>query len=722
MKISRFSIHRPVLTMMVMLIVIILGGVSLMRLPIDLMPDITNPTLSVRTNYENASPEEMEELITRPIEEALSAVPGVEEVSSVSSEGTSNVRVTFTWGTDLSEAADDMRDRIERVLGRLPEDADRPTLFKFDMASFPILILGASSNLDPVQVREMIDDQIKYRLERVPGVAALDVWGGLQREVHVDLHANKVKALELSLDQVMAAIRDANVTLPAGTIDRGKYEVTIRVPGEYTNLDELRNTVITFRGDEPIHLKDVANVEESWQKVRQIVRVNGMPGIRLAVRKQSGTNTVSVAKLALKEIERINRDIPQIQIVPIIDTSEYIQQSISNVSRSALYGGGLAILVLLFFLRNIRSTIVIATAIPISIIASFALMYFNGYTLNIMTLGGLALGVGMLLDNSIVVLENIYRLRESGLSRMDAAVQGSEEVTTAIVASTLTTLAVFLPMIFMQGMAGLMFKQFAMVIGFSLLCSLAVAVTLVPTLSARILKSPVEADPARPRLGRALYNVLSGFFAALENTYKSILHFALRHRLLIVSGGALALAGSVLLVRLVGVELMPTTDEGQVRVSAEMEVGTRLGFFGERLLKIEKTVRDSVPEAKSMVVSAGGSSWHGSGTYTGEIRVALVPMDQRTRSSDDVADDLRAKLTNIPGVVVRVRSGQGLMTRIFQRTMSGSGDKIAVEVRGHDLETADALAQRVKTVMEAVEGITDVRVSRDSGTPEETIV
>ncbi|HUU70732.1 MAG TPA: efflux RND transporter permease subunit, partial [Planctomycetota bacterium] len=374
MNISRNAIRRPIFTIMVALIVIIIGGISLMRLPIDLMPDITYPTLTVRTSYENASPEEMEELVTRPIEEAMSAVPGVEEVTSTSSEGSSNVRVTFSWSINLDSATSDVRDRLDRVLSRLPDDCDRPTLFKFDLASFPILILGASSDLDPIQMRQIIDDQIKYRIERLPGVASLDIWGGLNREIHVDLSRDKIKALGLSLNTILAKISAENINQPAGTIDRGNYEVTIRTPGEFTDLDELRNMVVAVRDGAFIQLKEIASVEDSWQRVRQIVRVNGKPGVRMSVSKQSGTNTVEVARRVLAEIDKINQDIPLIQITPIIDTSAYIQQSISNVGSSAMYGGGLAVLILLLFLRNIRGTAIIAIAIPISIVATFALI------------------------------------------------------------------------------------------------------------------------------------------------------------------------------------------------------------------------------------------------------------------------------------------------------------------------------------------------------------
>ena len=425
MNLARTAVHRPVLTVMVSLIVIILGAVSLNRLSIDLMPDITYPTLSVSTNYENASPEEVEELITRPIEESMSAVPGVEEVTSYSAEGRSSVRVTFAWGTDLDAAANDIRDRLDRVIPRLPEDAERPRLRKFDLASFPILILGVSSRLDPIQLRRIIDNQVKNRIERIPGVASLDVRGGLDREIHVSLNAEKIKALGLPIDQILNRIAEQNINLPAGTIEQGLMDITIRTPGIYSSLAELRNTVIALREGAEIRLKEIATVEDAWQKVTRIVRVNGSPGVRMSINKQSGKNTVEVADGVLKEIERINVDIPQLHISPIIDTSDYIKRSITNVGTMVLYGGVLAVLVLLLFLRNIPNTAIIATAIPISVIATFALMYFGGFTLNLMTLGGLALGVGMLVDNAIVVLENIFRLRESGQTSEKAAVEGS---------------------------------------------------------------------------------------------------------------------------------------------------------------------------------------------------------------------------------------------------------------------------------------------------------
>jgi hydrophobic/amphiphilic exporter-1 (mainly G- bacteria), HAE1 family len=720
MNISTFAVRRPILSVMAALIIIIIGLISLWRLSIDLMPDITYPTLSISTVYSNASPEEIEELITRPLEEAVSAVPGVEQVTSVSSEGQSSVRVTFTWGTQLDEAANDLRDRLDRVIGLLPEDAERPVLRKFDLASYPILLLGVSSHLDPIQLRAIIDNQIKHRIERVPGVAALDIRGGLEREIHVNLDPQKIKALDIAADQILNRIRAENINLPAGTIQQGLLDITIRTPGVYTHLDELRNMVVAMRDGVPVRLREIAAVQDRWERVTRIIRVNGKPGMRLAVNKQSGKNTVAVAEGVLKEIEGINREIPQLRITPIIDTSDYIKRAISNVARSILYGGFLAIFVLLMFLRNIASTAIIFTTIPISIVATFALMYSGGFTLNIMTLGGLALGIGMLVDNAIVVLENIFRLRQQGLGARAAAIQGSQEVRSAVIASTITTLAVFLPLVFAEGMSGIIFKQLAYVVGFALVCSLAVALTLVPMLASRMRAPAAVPSPSAPVLGdSAMAAYAQGFYSGLEHRYRSVLRWTLSHRLTTLLVAFVLLAGSLALIPLVGVELMPATDESEVRVNAEMAVGTRLYVVDRTFEQIEALVYEAVPEIQNTVSFIGGSSWRARGSNAGEMRIALVPVNQRNRSSEEIAHHLRQHLGDLPGVRIRTRAGQGLF--ILRMGVQGD-DRIQVDVRGHDLQIANALAHQVQATIAAVEGITDTRVSRETGTPEELIL
>ncbi|MBN2568580.1 MAG: efflux RND transporter permease subunit [Deltaproteobacteria bacterium] len=717
MNLPRLAVHRPVLTLMVISIIIILGIVSLTRLPVDLMPDITYPTLSIRTEYENASPEEIEELITRPMEEAMSAVPGVEEIYSVSSEGSSNVRVMFSWGTDLDTASNDVRDRIDRAMRRLPVDVDRPTLRKYDVASFPILLMGASSDLNPLILREIIEDQVKYRIERIQGVAALEIWGGLEREIHVNLDSEKIKALDLPLDSILSQIKSGNIKLPAGSLERGNFEITMRTSGEYENLEELKETVIAIRQDVPIQLKDIAYVEDSWVKITRIVRVNGKEGVRLGILKQSGTNTVEVAQKVLKEIEQINSDIPKILITPIIDTSSYIKHSITNVGSMALYGGLLAIGVLLFFLRNVRSTLIITTAIPISIIATFALMYFSGFTLNIITLGGLALGIGMLVDSAIVVLENIYRLREAGTNLEDAAVKGSSEVTAPIIASTLTTLAVFLPLVFVRGMSGILFKQLAFVVSFALLCSLTIALTLVPMMSAKLL-TPTR-NGSNSSITTRIYIASGLIFTKVEDGYKKLLHYALNHTILVFISALVLLGCSLLLIPRVGVEFMPSTDEGEVRITGEMAVGTRLETIDEKFKVIERIVQKEVPEIKSSVTSLGAGGYRSTGSHTGTMRIALTDLKDRSRSSDQIAADLRRKLSNIPGITVRTRAGQGLF---MLRMSSGDAEKIQIDIRGYDLDIANELAKHIEEAVIGIDGVTDTVISTETGTPEEIIV
>ncbi|MFA4986011.1 MAG: efflux RND transporter permease subunit [Candidatus Brocadiia bacterium] len=716
MSLSNLSVHRPVFTTMVVLIVLILGGISLFRLPVDLMPDISIPTISISTNYGNAGPEEMEELVTRPIEEALSAVPGVQEITSSSSEGNSDIRVSFAWGTDLDAASNDIRDRLDRVVSRLPDDASKPVLRKFDIASFPVLILGAYGNLDPVQLRRTIDDQVKYRIERVPGVASLDIRGGRDREIHIELNAGRINALGLSIDSIISRIKAENVTKPAGTIKRGNYEILIRVPGEYSSLDDIRNVTVAYRNGEPVLLKEISEVKDSWQRVTQVVRVNGQTGVRLSVSKQSGMNTVEVAKAALAEIDKINEELPQIHIVPISDTSKYIERSINNVGSSAMYGGALAVLVLLFFLRNILSTLVIATAIPVSIIATFTLMYFCGFTLNIMTLGGLALGVGMLVDNSIVVLENIFRIREGGVPAEEAATSGTDEVVAAVVSSTLTTVAVFLPLLFVRGMAGIMFKQLAIVVSFALLCSLVVALTVVPMLAARLLRKLPSGDRSHESIFRKFYRLSGMMFTGLESAYKDLLRVSLNHRFVVIFVVVALLAGSVVMIPLVGTEMMPAADEGEVRVTAELEVGSKLEASDAKLRQIEEIVKANIPEAISTVASTGGGGHDGGSSA--DMNISLKPLAERTRSSEQVASDLRKKLAGIAGITIRTRAGQGL----FILRMGSSSERVQVEIRGHDLAMADDLAARVKKIVENVDGVTDVSVSRQTGNREELVV
>lgn len=719
MKLAEFSIRRPIFSIMVTLVVIIIGLVSLSRLPVDLMPEVVYPTLNVNTSYANTGPEEIEELITRPVEEAMSAVPGVEEVFSSSSEGSSSVRIMFAWGTDLDAAAADVRERLDRIVGRLPEEVDRPTLRKFDPAQQPILGFGAVSNLDPVQARRIVDEQIAYRLERVAGVASVEVSGGREREIQVNLDPLKLKSLGLPLDVVTSKIRQENVDMPAGIIERGNYQILVRIPGVFTNLDQIRDTVVAVRDGVPIQIKEIASVDDTFRRITRVVRINDKEGTRLAVYKQSGENTVNVAERVLKEIAEIRRDIPQIELVPTSNSAEYIRRAIDNVGSSAVWGGVLAIMALLVFLVNIRSTLVVALSIPISLIGTVALIYFGGFTLNTMTLGALALGIGQLVDSSIVVLENIYRMQEGGVPPLKASIDGTNEVAAPIAAGAITTCVVFLPMIFMRGMSGVMFKQLAYVVSFANLMGLFVALTMVPMLSNRLIRVVKPFDPATKRPAERLTNVFLGGFRKLEDWYRRLLHKALDHRVFVLTITGVLLVGSLFLLRLVGTEFMPATDEGEVRVTVEMEVGTRLEVMNKSFVTVTEIVKKAVPEIVSHEESFGGGGWR-SGANTGNMTLKLLPKDKRSRSSEAIAVDLRKKLTGIPGTVVRTRASGGQM--MFGMRGGGGQERLQVEVRGYDLSVSEALARQVQEVVKTVKGVTDTRVSREIGNPEELFV
>lgn len=712
MNLPRFSVQRPVLTVMLTLMVIVVGAVALSRLQIDLLPTIELPTLSVRVNYDGANPEVVERQVTQIVEEIIATVPGIEEISSESSEGSSRVRVRFGWGSNIDAAAMDLKSTLEDEIGELPDDITGPRISKFDIDSFPVVILGISSPLDPVEFTEFMENQLRYRFARIPGVAQVDPWGGYNREVRVELDPDRINALNLSLNEVLQAIGNSNLERPTGKIETGRYQVNLLVPAEYENLDQIRDTRVAIKDGVVVSLGQVAEIKDTYEKITRVIRVNGGLGLRLAIRKQPQANTVEVAKRILEEIDQLNHEYPQVNIVPVINQGNFIERSIENVSNSILYGGSLAIFVLLFFLRDLRSTAVIAVSIPISVIATFALLYFGGLTLNLMTLGGLALGVGMMVDSSVVVLENVFRrFKEHDQSPAEAAVIGTQEVTSAVVAGTITTLVIFLPLAFVRGVSGVLFQELAYVIIFSLFCALIVSLSLVPMLASRFLR---QSDGNAAGLGRVLNQKLGSIFESLERFYQESLSVALRHRAITVLVAIALFASSLLLVPYIGSEFLPPTDEGEVRISGEMESGTRLDLVDRQTRLMEQIVIPAVPELVSYVTSVRSSN------ASGDIRLSLVPAVERTRSNQEIARDLRERLDGqIPGMKVRVRAPQG---QFLLERLLGSDDGITVEVRGFSLEVLDALSAQVESKIADIEGISDVSRSQQQGVPQQEFV
>ncbi|MFB3852486.1 MAG: efflux RND transporter permease subunit [Vicinamibacterales bacterium] len=733
MSIPRTAIERPVMMFMMSAVIIILGAMSLTRLPVDLMPEVSFPSISIRVGYSGVGPLEMEELVTRPIEQSVAAVAGLQQISSTSSEGSSNVRLTFAWGTDLNEAADDVRSRIDRVRGRLPEDADPPTIFKFDSTAESIMSVGVESDgrYDRVMLRELAEQDLSPRLERVPGVAAVTVSGGLRRQIHVRLSKEKIVALDLPVSRITSVLRTENSNTPLGEVAEGDIRYLLRSQGQFESLDEVRNLVVMARGGVPIYLKDIAEVVDTTEEERSILRINGKPGVRLQITKQSGTNTVAVAQGIRDEIERVNREVPGVQLMVLDDSSVFIQRSIDSVKEAAYLGAVFVVAVIFLFLRNWRSTIIICTSIPISIVGTFALLYFAGFTLNTMTFGGLALGIGMIVDASIVVLENTYRhMEQKGKDKRQAAVDGSEEVWSAILASILTHIAVFVPMLFLTGVSSIMFKQLAYVVMFSLMMSLFVAVTIVPVLCSLLLKSPGD---QREHHGfvKKIYDASERSLDWVDGFYRRVLHNALVHRPTVLTSCAALFAASIAILMAppgslprwltINTELMSSADEGQVSVSAELPVGTRYERSTAVALRLEEAVRQLVPEAESIITSAGGGGggFGGGGGNRANLQIRLVPKTERKRSSEQIAMDLRRQLSGLPGVLISARaSGANQQSMRIFRMGGGNTSRLSLEIRGQDLEQARLLAARAKEIMDDTPGLADVRVGREEGRPE----
>ncbi len=726
MSIPRFAIQRPVMMTMISSIIILIGGISLTRLPVDLLPDISQPTVNVRMNYTGVGPLEMEELIVRPLEQQLSAVSGLDQMNSNAQEGNASVQLNFTWGTDLNEAMDDIRTRIDRVRGRLPEDADPPIIQKFDSNAAPIMGLAVESvdgTMDRVQLRELAENVLSQRLERVPGVAAVTVNGGLRRQIHVDLSREKITALDLSVDRVVNVLRLENQNIPIGEVYQGDRSLLLRSQGQFQDLDQIANTVVLAKNGVPVYVRDIADVKDSTEDIRSVLRINGRPGVRLQVTKQSGTNTVEIARGVRAELEKINREVPGIKMSLLDDSAKFIERSIAAVQEHVMLGSVLVILIIFLFLRNFRSTLIVCTSIPISVVGTFALLYFGGLTLNTMTFGGLALGVGMIVDAAIVVLENSFRhMEHHGKDRMTASIDGSEEVWSAILASILTHIAVFVPLLFLEGVSSILFRQLSIVVVFSLLMSLFVAVTLVPVLCSRLLVLPPPPEK-RSRFGGKLYSISERFLEAMDDGYTKLLHLALAHRPTVVAIALASVVAAGVILPTLPTELATQADEGQVQVNVELAQGTRIEVTDPVLQRVESAISELVPEATDVITNAGGGGGFGppgnGNVNRGFIQILLKPKDERTRSSDQIAMDLRRQLSGIPGVVIRANASGG--NNQLNRFLSGGnqgGGRLSLEIRGESLDDARRVSQAAKDLLDTVPGVADARLGRDEGRPE----
>ncbi len=714
MSLTNTSINRPVATTMAFLIIILVGFIGFRYLPVDLLPEIESPQLTVSVNYDNVGPEEMEMIITDMLENSLAGIPDVEEMSSTSSEGSSRVRLHFSRGTNLDAAANNVRDALDRIRDNLPDQADQPRIRQFNPDDFPIVIIGVRSQRNLAELTQILDREISMFFEQIPGVGTIDIWGGIDREIHIDLHRERLHSSRVTANDVAQAINRENVTLPGGEIKDGYDDFYVRTDGEFQNLDEIRNTVIRYEGGRPIRVSDIADVRHGYQDISRYVEIDGTPTLRLAIRKQSGANTVAVAEQIHREIDRINSIRGDMELMAITDQSEFIKDSINTVQNSAIWGGILAVIVLFAFLRNFSTTLIIATAIPISLIATFGLLYFGGLTLNQMSFGGLALGIGLIVDNAIVVLENIVRKREHGEARKISAGIGTQEVSGAIIAATLTTSVIFLPVVFMQTTTGTMFQELGLVVVFALLCSLLVALTLVPMLASRYMTiQPLDKDPGKQ--SRA-----TRFFENLDERYTLLLRKAMNVRGYVLGATFLLFAGSVFLLMDIPFELAPETDADEVRVRMSMQEGTNIAVTHRYFEELDQRVREVINPDEITYYTKDLGGWGGDG----RIDLALVSQTERSRTAQEIASELRAHVqSSIPGANIRVDTQGGLwiMRRIFR---TGGGDEdasVSMQLRGYDLETSRQLANTVRNRLERIQGVTDVEVQESEGRPQQDI-
>lgn len=708
MQISKFSINRPVTISMMILIIVVFGAISFFRIPVDFLPELEFPAAAVMTTYSGAAPEEVENLITKWIEETVNTVDNVKKVTSFSQEGMSIVAVEFNWGTKMDFAAQDLREKVDLIKMRLPEDADKPIIVKFDPADMPIIWMGVSSNqMDGRTLRDYAEDVLKDKLERIPGVAAAYVLGGDTREILVSVDKNKLEAYGLSIDLISNKLRMENKNLPGGKMKTLYKEYLVRSVGEFQDIDEIRNIPLANVGGNIVKLKHVASVTDTNKEKNDVSRLNGSPSVGIAIMKQTGVNTLEVSDKVHEVIDELKKDLPGDSSIAIsFDQGLYVRRSAEYLVGNLKAGAIFAMVVVFLFLRNIRTTIMIGLSIPISIIATFILIFFKGMTLNAMSMGGLALGVGMLVDNSIVVLESIYRHFARGEERNSAADIGATEVGMPIFASTLTTVAVFLPIAFTTGIAGKIFQELAWTVSFSLFASLFVALTIVPMLASKILVLSEREKHFEERLKRT------------KGVYYKIIEYALGHRFKIIFAAILLFAGSLFLAKQIGMEFIEQSDASEVVINFEMPKGTSLKET-DRVMTIFEQEALKMTEVQSVFILMGfnedeaggdpGMVGQEQGSNTGFMVISLKSEGERNRNINQIIDILRSK-ADIPGLKMK-----------FQETMQAilaMGTPIQLKIYGKELDLLGEISNKIYQAIKDIPGLVDLNVSAAVGKPE----
>ena len=699
MSLSGLSVKRPITFFMLFIALVAIGIVAFIGLKIDLLPRMELPVVAVITRYEGASPEDIETLITKPVEEVVATVENLDTLTSQSMEGLSLVMAKFSWGTNMDVAERHVREKVDLAKSMLPDEAEEPLIFKFDPTLMPIMGIAVSGEKNLADLRKIAEDDIEPRLERIEGVAAADTVGGEEREIQVQVDRERLTSRGITLGQLMEAIRRENVVIPAGTIEEGKTEYTLRTLGEYSSIDQIANTVVTYRNGAPIYVRDVADVVDGTKEQHQITRVNGKPAVVINIRRASGANTVEVTDRILSRLKDIEKSVKGIKLSVIFQEAKSIKESMANLYNTIILAVVLCGIVLFFFLRSFKSSLVVMISIPTSIITTFAVMRLFDVTMNIISMGGLALGVGLFVDNSIVVLESIFRHRERGEPADQGAVIGSSEVATAITASTLTTICVFFPILFVPGIAGQLFRDMVLTVVFSLLISLFVALSLVSLISSR-MKHLGEFQ------NKGFAASIGNFIEKIIHIYERLLNWFLNHRkFVLMAVGGLFIVSVVVLLKFVGMSFLPEMDTGSIYLTIKREVGTRLSETDKTFRKAEQIIRENVPEVKMIytnVGSGGGfAAFMGEGSHAGSIRLELVDRSKRKRSTMQIENQLRRILTrSLPEAKVR-----------FTSPMSVGGldpTGADIEIYGYNLAELQKVSHQVEEEIKKVPGAMDV--------------
>ncbi len=719
MKIVDFSTRRPVSVIVIVAVILILGFFSFSRTSVDLLPEMNFPMAAVITSYSGAGPEEVESQITKTMEGSLNSLSGITEIQSTSSEGSSVILVMFDWGTNMDSAMLDIRENISFIESFLPTGAGKPMVVKMDPNMMPIMQIGVSGGENLEQLQDIAEDIIEPRLSRIPEIASVYITGGNVRQVSVEVDPVKLENYKLSLAQVVSVLQAENFNMSGGQYEQGQRKYYVRNLQQFESTADIEDVRILTSTGQALRLADIAVIKDGYEEATQYTRVNGEPAVGIHCMKQTGANTVSASKQVLAELDKIKTELDlDLEISVVMDQAEYIKQSIQNTEKMILEGALLAILVIFLFLRNWRSTFIIFMSIPISIITTFILMYFTKSTVNLITMGGLALGVGRIVDDSIVVFENIYRHRQMGEPRMQAAQKGASEVGGAVIAATLTIIAVFAPIAYVQGLTSILFKPLAIVICCSIVASLFVSLTIIPLLASRMLTDETMEKLSALNIGEGKKPTdrFSRWIDGLSERYSRLLQASLKRRRRVVIIVTVILFASLAMIPLVGAEFMPAMDTGEISINIEMDKGSTISSTDEVSRQVEERLHD-LPEVDLLFDSVGSSSvmLMGSGSHTdvSTMYVKLCPRNQRSKDVNEMTEEIRQMLSDIPGakIEVSVMDSSGGM-------MSGSSSAITIQVTGDDLQVLKDLSTQITEVVRNVPGTREVVSSLNDGTPE----